>query len=489
MNTVAPPRPLRILMVTAELAPLAKTGGLADMVAGLAGWLAGRGHDVRILMPAYRSQLGRPAATLVGGVQTGPVRLGRTHPGFSLELLDTPPGGPRIYLVDAPPFYGAGSLYGHGDDDARRFALLGHAALTLCELTGFAPDIIHCHDWHAGLLPLLLRGPAGQAQSQARSLLTIHNIGYQGSFPRALAGDCGLDAVTGLLDQAGGDPLLLNFLRAGLAHADALGTVSPTHAAEIQTPEYGMGLDGLLREREAVLTGILNGVDYGLWDPATDPLIPARYTAAQPAGKRACREALLSEYGIELPDGAPLIGMVSRLAWQKGIELALEALPPLLRSGQASAVILGDGEPGYSEALERLAGELPGRLRFLRGHEERLAHDVFAASDLFLVPSLYEPCGLTQMYALRYGAIPVVRATGGLRDTVTHFDPAEGGGNGSVFLHADGNGLHWGITQALRWYRDERLRRQVMTNGMQADFSWERQGPHYELLYRKLAGG
>jgi starch synthase len=488
MKPVIPARPLRILMVTAELAPLAKTGGLADMVAGLARWLASRGHDVRILLPAYRDQLGWPAATPVGGVQAGPVRLAGTHPGFSLELLDAPAGGPRTYLVDAPPFYAGGALYGHGDDDARRFALLAHAALALCPASGFQPDVFHCHDWHAGLLPLLLQGPPGQPLRQARSLLTIHNIGYQGSFPRSLAGDCGLDAVASALAQAGGDPLLLNFLRAGIARADALSTVSPTHAAELGTPEYGMGLDGLLRTRESVLTGILNGVDYALWDPASDPLIPARYSADDPSGKHRCREALLAEYGIELPDGAPLVGMVSRLARQKGIELVLDALPPLLRSGQASAVILGDGEPGYCEALDRLAGELPGQLRFLRAHDEQLAHRVFAASDLFLVPSLYEPCGLTQMYALRYGAIPVVRATGGLRDTITHFNPADGSGNGSVFMDADSNGLHWGIRQALDWYRDDRLRRQVMANGMQADFSWDRQGPHYEALYRDLAG-
>jgi len=479
--------PLRILMVTAELAPLAKTGGLADMVAGLSGWLATRGHDVRILLPAYRGQFGRPPVTSLGGIATGPVRLAGSHPGFALELLDGPAGHPRAYLLDAPAFFDTGGLYGHGDNDARRFALLAHAAPELCRVAGWQPDIVHCHDWHAALLPLLLKGPAGHHVAAARSLLTIHNIGYQGSFPAALAGDCGLDAVASGLDQVGGDPGLLNFLRTGIAHADALTTVSPTHAAEILTPEYGMGLDGLLRQREPALRGILNGVDYGQWDPATDPLIPARYTAAEPAGKRICRAALLSELGIELADGAPLIGLVSRLAWQKGIELVLEALPPLLRAGEASVVILGDGEPGYVEALERLAVELQGRLCFLRAQDEGLAHRIFAASELFLVPSLYEPCGLTQMYALRYGAIPVVRATGGLYDTVRHFEPADGSGNGSVFLDADATGLDWGIRQALAWYRDPRLRQQLMDNAMQADYSWERQGPPYEALYRDLA--
>ncbi|MCC5794062.1 MAG: glycogen synthase [Chromatiales bacterium] len=481
-------RPLRILMVSAELAPWAKTGGLADMVAGLAQWLHGQGHDVRLLLPGYRFLPAAPGGMPVGGLLEGPVRTGGTYPGWQLLAVEQPGDQPPLYLVDAPGLLGDGPLYGHGDDDARRFALLCHAVPRLIEQTGWQPDIVHMHDWHAAPAGLLLEAWRNPAPHQRPGrLLTIHNIGYQGDFDRGLSADCGFGALEDRLDDGPQpDPRRLNFLRTGIIHADALTTVSPSHAGEILGPMGGMGLEAVLRERQRSLHGILNGVDYRCWDPGHDPLIPARYSLDRPGGKQECRQAFLEQVQLDLDPGVPLLGMVTRLASHKGIDLVLEALPPLLAQGRLGAVILGSGEPGLEGALLALSQQSGGRLRFIKGHDEALAHRVFAAADLFAVPSLYEPCGLTQMYAMRYGAIPVVRATGGLRDSVHHFDPSSGQGTGSVFEHADAAGLSWAIETALGWLANPELASRLRSNAMQADFSWDRQGPGYVETYLRL---
>jgi starch synthase len=479
---------LRILMVTAELAPFAKAGGLADMVAGLGRALVRQGHDVRILLPRYRIA-SFPTVTLAvtAAPFTSPVRLGGTHPPVSLLAIPTPTDEPRLYAVDAAGLVTPGTIYGGGDDEARRFALLAHAVMPLCTAIAFAPDVIHCHDWHTALTPLLLRGPGGsrlRAQG-ARTLLTLHNIGYQGVFAARLTEDLGLAACAELLPDADRAANQVNFLRTGIVTADALSTVSPTHAAELLTPEYGHGLDDELRSRRAVLTGILNGVDYAAWDPATDALLPARYSATNLAGKARCREALVRIAGLQA-GGVPLVGCVSRLATQKGLHLLLQALPPLLDAGRVAAVLLGTGDPALETDFSVLAARHPGRFAFIDRHDEALAHLVYAGADAFTVPSLYEPCGLSQLYAMRYGAVPVVRATGGLRDTVTHFDPATGEGTGSVFRDADPAGLAWGLGEMLRWFADPVAWRRVQANAMAADFSWDRQVPRYEALYRSL---
>jgi starch synthase len=309
-------------------------------------------------------------------------------------------------------------------------------------------------------------------------VLTIHNIGYQGVFSGALVDDLALAGVAGADGTAD-----LNFLRTGVATADALTTVSPTHAAEILTPEYGKGLDGLLNRRRDRLVGILNGVDYGAWDPATDPALPSPYAATDLSGKQACRRALLER--ARLPDraGVPLLGMVTRLTEQKGVELAVGALAPLLAQGRVQGVILGQGEERYVRQVAALAERFPAGLGYFDAQDEALARLVFAGADGFLVPSLYEPCGLTQMYALRYGAVPVVRETGGLRDTVQHFDPGTGRGTGSVFKDADVNGLAWAIGELLAWYGQPATWLRVRQNGMACDFSWQHQAPLYERLY------
>jgi starch synthase len=482
-------QPLRILMVTAEYAPFAKAGGLADMVAGLSRALAGRGHDVRILLPRYRTP-GFPALPLAvtSPPLESPVRLGGTHPPVTLFTGPAVPGQPLVYAVDAPGLVPDGGIYGGGDDEARRFALLAHAVLPLCAATGFAPDVIHCHDWHTALVPLLLARPGGDAlrASGSRSVLTLHNIGYQGIFAGALAGDLGLGASAALLPEVDRAAGTINFLRAGIERADALTTVSPTHAREILTPEYGHGLDGLLRARGDRLTGILNGIDHEVWDPSRDALLPARFSAADLAGRAVCRQALLQAAGL-VANGVPLLGCVSRLATQKGLNLLLEALPPFLDAARVSAVVLGTGEPALESGLAALAARFPGRFAFLPRHDEALARLVYAGADAFTVPSLYEPCGLAQLYAMRYGSIPVVRATGGLRDTVAHFDPTTGTGTGSVFRDADPGGLAWGLGQALDWYADPAAWARVQANGMAADFSWARQELRYEAFYRSLA--
>lgn len=491
---------MRILMVTAEYDPFAKTGGLADMVAGLSRELVIAGHDVRVLIPRYASPAagtrGLPLGHGVTGTQVSPVAIRGTHPGYTLELIRGQSAvQPQLYALHAPEFFGTGDIYTGGELDARRFALLAHAALRLCGVLAWQPDILHCHDWHSALVPVLLPRawqPSG-ATPRPATVLTIHNIGYQGVFDATLGPELGLDPAPALTPAPGdaARPAGLNFLREGIGAADALSTVSPTHAAEILTPRYGMGLDGLLRDRHSVLTGILNGVDYTTWDPATDPALPARYSAADPAGKASCRLELIRRAGLdgELPGEAraPLLGMVTRLAAQKGIELVIESLPPLLQSGRLKAVILGRGEARYVASLQAMAADFPGRFAFLDAQDESMARLIYAGADAFLVPSLYEPCGLTQLYALRYGAVPIVRETGGLKDTVRHFSADTREGTGSVFKDADATGLTWAIGELLGWYRQPDVWSRVQRNGMAADFSWRHQAPLYEALYARVA--
>lgn len=486
---------MRILMLTAEYAPFAKTGGLADMVAGLSRELVAAGHDVRVLIPRYAPAAAGtrslPPGHGVGGTQASPVALEGAHPGYSLELIrGQSPTQPQLYALDAPAFFGTGDIYTGGELDARRFALLSHAALQLCRMLGWTPDILHCHDWHSALVPALLpqawRSQARPSQDtgpRPATVLTIHNIGYQGVFDRELWPELGL---SGTPPTAG-----LNFLREGIVAADALTTVSPTHAAEILTPGYGMGLDGLLRDRQADLTGILNGADYADWDPATDTELPARYGAHDLSGKALCRAALLERTGLAAAATAgervPVLGMVTRLAAQKGVELVIDALPPLLQAGRLKAVVLGRGEARYVSRLHAMATGFPGWFSFLDVQDESLARLVYGGADAFMVPSLYEPCGLTQLYALRYGSVPIVRETGGLKDTVRHFNPVTGEGTGSVFKDADATGLGWAIGEALAWHRQPTLWNAVRQNGMAADFSWRHQAPLYEALYARVA--
>jgi starch synthase len=466
-------------MVCAEYAPLAKTGGLADAIAGLSRALGRSGHDVRVLLPKY----GRLAAkyTVVDAPAHKP-----SGTRFVEVRID---GGPaRVYLLEAPQLFGE-EIYAGDERDAMRFAALAAAGALLGETLNWAPDIVHCHDWHAALTPLFLgaHGDAAQTRAKHRTVLTLHNLGYQGVFAaRAIDTERypGLASLATRPD-ATGEPTV-NFLREGLRAADLLTTVSPTYAHEIQGAQFGMGLEDILDERSDDLVGILNGVDYDVWDPRVDPFIAAHYDPRDTTPKAETKHALCEELALPAGDAAPLIGVVTRLFWQKGIDLITAVLPTLLERSDARFALLGSGDPALEAALTQAAAEAPERVSFTRGYNEGLAHRILAGSDITLVPSRYEPCGLTQLYALRFGTIPVVRATGGLADTVQHFDPAGGTGNGSVFEDADAQGLIWGVEQALGWYASPAAWARVVANAMAADFSWRRQVGQYVAAYKRL---
>jgi starch synthase len=475
---------MRILHVAAEMAPFAKAGGLADVAGGLSSEQAAAGHDVRVVMPDYREvrpphlalqSTGQPHHTTVGG---GEVYFVFQHlPDFS--------GYASTYFVTCREFFGSGGIYGSGEREAQRFLLLTRAAIQLCRDLQWSPDIVHCHDWHTAMVPLLLAEDrhTGQLFRDSRTVLTIHNIGYQGVFPTRVLDEAGLGRIHQSLEAVIEDEI--NFLRAGIGASDALTTVSPTHADEVRTPAYGMGLDKVLSDKGDRFVGILNGADYRHWNPATDGELAKNYSMAELDGKTVCKEELLSELSLDMDLQAPLLGLVSRLVEQKGIDLVVAALPGLLVDRGIGLAVLGDGEAVYANALRELAERFPDRVAFVQGYDEGLSHRIVAASDMFLVPSRYEPCGLTQMYAMRYGSVPIVRMTGGLADTVSHFDPNTGEGTGSVFRDADANGLRWAVDSALTWYREADDWARVQANGMRCDFSWREQAPQYEALYRR----
>lgn len=482
-------KPLRVLHIAAEAAPYAKAGGLADVIQGLSHYLAADGHDVRVVLPDYAGVVPRDLhKSSVGKQHT--LSLAGSDVDYRYSQLQSGPGEPAVYLVECDRYFGQGGIYGSGDDEVLRFGLLCQAALQLCHDLDWAPQVIHCHDWHTAIVPQLLQIDREQHDlfAATRSVLTIHNIGYQGVVPISAMQQAGFGAIAQRMKDAP-DDTQVNLLRTGIRHADALTTVSPTHAREILTPAYGMGLDQELRNRSSQFTGILNGADYRHWDPMTDALLPARFGPGELAGKQRCRQSLEYELHLDLTAGAPLAGMVSRLVDQKGVDLVVAALPELLTDTPLGLAVLGDGDPKLVSALRDLADAHPDRVAFVHGYDEALAHRILGGSDLLLVPSRYEPCGLTQMYAMHYGTVPVVRETGGLADTVQHFDPGSGQGTGSVFKDADPGGLRWALATALDWHTDAQAWDRVQANGMAADFSWQRQGPLYAALYAQLVAG
>jgi len=479
---------MNILFAASEVAPFAKTGGLADVAGSLPLALARLGHDVRVVLPRYQ--------------RVDPGRFGLHHvAAFFIpfatwrERCDVFEGrlGSRVtvYCIGKDIYFNRPELYGtrYGDyrDNAERFSFFSRTVPELCRAAGFSPDIIHCNDWQTGLVPLYLKRfyQHDPLLRNARTVFTIHNLGYQGIFgPRdlRLTGLGGEDFTPAGIEFWGN----MNFLKAGIQFADAVTTVSKTYSRDIQTPEDGHGLDGVLRNRSADLYGIVNGVDYDDWDPARDPAIATPYDVKRPDGKEICRRALRQELAI--PDTAdPLIGMVTRLSDQKGLDILMDALPGIIARG-TPVVILGTGDEQYHRRLSDLALAYPEQMRVLLTFDDALARRIYAGSDLFLMPSRYEPCGLGQMHALRYGSVPVVRRTGGLADTVVDYVPRTGRGTGFVFDAYTPGALTACIRRAVGVFRRPAAWKRIMRSGMQADFSWTRSAQEYVAVYRKVIG-
>jgi len=481
-------RPLRVCLVSAEVAPFAKTGGLADVTAALARFLARRKHDARVVMPMYATVRQAYESKPVAELQDVQLTLGGRTRYFSVSTLALPKSSATVYGVRCPELYERSGIYTQDRDEHVRFAFLSQAALRICQQLQWSPDIVHANDWHTGLLPLYLWTQFGWDKlfAKTRAVLTIHNIGYQGVFDAGVVGELGLENERGMLHQDDLAADKVSFLKTGLLYSNAITTVSETYAREIQTPELGMGLDAILRERSNVLVGIVNGVDYGEWNPRTDNLLPARYTPKDLAGKRECKRTLMERMRIDRDGGAPLAGIVSRLTHQKGLDLLYEVVPKLMAETDLRLCVLGRGEPDLESFFGDLPRRFPGRAAYDTGYKEELAHHIEAGCDLFLMPSRYEPCGLNQMYSLKYGTPPVVRRTGGLADTVEPWDPRTRQGTGFLFRDFKPSALHDTLRFALHCYQDEQAWRSLMQNGMARDFSWDRQGEHYVELYRKL---
>jgi len=482
--------PLRICLTSSEMTPLAKTGGLADVTAALSTFLHRQGHDIRVLIPFY--SFIDPAQLKLAPVhfmQDLPLQLGHHQIRYSIDTATLPGSGLNVYLLRCPQLYDRPGVYTNDSDEHLRFVLLSRAAIEMCQHMAFAPDIFHCHDWHTALVPMYLRAQFAWDTlfARTRSVLTIHNAAYQGIFSAGIVQDLGLSGAQENLHQEDLSLDRVNFLKTGILYADMLTTVSPTYAQEILRPDLGVGLQDLLQQRRDSLVGILNGVDYTEWNPANDMLIPYFYDRRHISGKRKNKLALMRELQLDSSHDVPLIGMVSRLTYQKGIELVQSVVPDLLRQRRFALVVLGSGESGYEQFFEWLQQHHRDRVCFYRGFDNELAHWIEAGSDMFLMPSRFEPCGLNQMYSLRYGTVPIVRRTGGLADSVSPFETASGKGTGIVFNDFDDAALDWALNTALDLYQDKKTWRKLVRNGMAMDYSWDRQGEIYVDLFRRLA--
>jgi len=484
-----PEKPLKICLVSSELSPLAKTGGLADVAAALSVFLNNQGHDIRVLIPFYSAI---DATTLditpVEYLQNLSIQLGNHNLIYSIDTATLPGTSLKLYLLRCAELYDRPGIYSDGPDEHLRFILLSRAAIEMCQHMSFAPDIFHCHDWHTALAPLYLktRYAWDGLFENTRSVLTIHNIGYQGIFDADVLHDMGMQDSPEKLYQEDLDQGRINFLKTGLLYSDLLTTVSPNYAREILQPDYGMGLEDLLRQRQDSLVGILNGVDTNEWNPQQDALIPYPYDARDISGKNKNKLVLMKELQLDSSDDMPLLGIVSRLTSQKGIDLIRKVVPDLLQKRRFALAVLGSGEPGYEQFFNGLQQRHRDRVCFYRGFSNKLAHMIEAGSDMFLMPSRFEPCGLNQMYSLRYGTVPIVRRTGGLADSVQLFDPGSGEGTGIVFDDFSENALDWALNAALDLYQDKKRWRKLVRNGMARDYSWKHQGQIYIDLFRKI---
>lgn len=480
---------MNILMIASECVPYAKTGGLADVVGALPKVLRKMGHDVRVVMPLYSSidiiryHL-KPALPLMGVWMGGVEEWCAVHEGSN--------DGVPVYFVEFERYFGRSGLYhdaGFNDypDNPQRFGFLTRAGLQLCRDLNFSPDIVHAHDWHTALAGAYLKiwHWNDPVLGKAASVLTIHNIAYQGVYPASHLNYLGLQWENFTKDKFE-DHGSINFLKGGIVYSDVVNTVSPTYARETRTPAGGYGLAPYLNNKGERYIGIINGAEYSQWDPARDEVIPAKYSPKDLRGKAVCKRELQRRFWLEEDANIPIVGVVSRFAAQKGLDLLAQVIEPMVNSMRVQFVVLGAGDT----ALEQYYGSLPGRYRgqigSYIGYSDELAHWIEAGSDFFLMPSIYEPCGLNQMYSLKYGTLPIVRATGGLDDTVQQYDEKDGSGTGFKFWAVDPGAIYYATGWAVSTYYDRPEHyRKLQQTAMKQDFSWERSAKAYEELYQQ----
>lgn len=477
---------MKIIFVAAEADPFVKTGGLGEVVSSLPGFLQKQGVEVRVIIPKY-GQIPEHFRSMCKPLARFEVPVGWRRQYCGMEEMNYQ--GILYYFLDNEYYFKRERVYGEFDD-AERFAFFSRAALeSLIHIPGFKPDILHCHDWHTALIPLMLKAFYSREPLyyHLRTVFTIHNLKYQGVFPSEVLGD-----ILGLgQEYFTGDTLeffgAVNYMKAGLLYADRLTTVSPTYAQEIQNPYYGEHLDGVLRGRRDHLTGILNGIDYEPYDPAKDSHLVMSYDDHNLAAAKAeNKKQLQKEFGLPSQGEPALLGMISRLVEQKGVDLLAHVLDEILNL-RVQLVILGSGERPYEEMLRHVAARYPGQVALKLGFSDQLAHRIYAGADMLLMPSRFEPCGIAQMIAMRYGTVPIVRATGGLKDTVIPYQEGTGAGNGFRFANYNAHELLYTVQRAVRIYEQDKLSwERIRRQALQSDFSWEKSAKAYFGIYESL---
>lgn len=473
---------MKILMVSSEMEPFARTGGLGDVLEALPEQLAKRGHEVSVVLPFYRSIRENASFKITKTGVVISVRIGSKKIDAEILTCKTK-AGLQIFFVRCDEYFDRSGFYGVDGrayaDNAERFMYFSRAVVELARRISPTPDIIHCHDWQTALIPAMVR----EQNLPFKTVLTIHNMEFQGNF-------WGLDfALTKLppgyfhsgFEFHGG----VNFLKGGIVFANAITTVSERYAFEIQTSEYGCGLENVVREQAGKLRGILNGIDDAIWNPANDELIPQTFSAQSLAGKTVCREKLLANFGLEKAPAGPVFAMVSRLAEQKGIDLLLPLLDRLL-AADVRLIILGEGEIAYERELTLASKKHPDRFAFRQGFDDRLSHEIVAGSDATLLPSHYEPCSLSAMYSLKYGSVPIARACGGLHQIIQDHDPATDSGSGFLFYDYTPAALWDCIGRARKIFANRQLWSSIVRRGMETNFSWENSAAQYEKIYARL---
>lgn len=478
------PRRLKILQVAPELAPYAKVGGLADVAGAMTKEMSRAGHEVKALCPKY-GVMGDPPKDWKKLPECFGVHLGGGRTEFA-QLWQTtyPQSEAQVYFLEFNEFYGGG-IYDGGADNVKRFTFLCRAAIDFCHAFDWWPDVIHCHDWGTGLLPVYLNTTERKTPlHRAASVFTIHNLMHQGQAGRELLDFAGLPQslyTPDNLEHRGG----VNMMKAALYHSTKLTTVSPHYAREIQGAEYGCGLDGVLRYRAGDLIGILNGIDVDAWNPATDKHLPANFTAKKMAGKDACKAELQKAFNLEPRPEVPIFAAVARLYDQKGLDTFAEIIPGLMNDMQLQVIVLGSGDPALEARFNELASWFPGRMGSYIGYNNQLSHLIEAGSDFFVMPSRFEPCGLNQMYSMAYGTLPIVRETGGLVDSVEQYHPGRGEGTGFRFHESSAHALYYtiGWANATWWDQPDEIKK-LRKNAMTQDLSWGNSAVKYEEVFQ-----